>query len=356
MNDKQSALYRLVGKEFPILLKEDSQVIRDRVIIKIQNMSVLDMVAPDKIDIEAEFNDLIYPPAKRFTIPPVSYLDTKQQYWASRRAKLIKRFGNMGETKDEVLAEGLMAKINKGASFFDPVLCELIISWFGIPGGKVFNPFCGEASIGLIASAMGCEFVGIDIRKEQVDKNNEYMSQQNLVPTPKFLCGNSLDLENILFSNGQQQKFDLIFSSPPYYDLEVYSENKGDLSAKQSYDEFMNDYFAIFKKAVSRLDDNRFLVVKVGEIRDEKGKYRNFVSDNISVFTTLGLHYYNEMILLNQFGSAPMRFNMAFRRRKIVKLHQNVLVFYKGDLAYIDKVFTKAVEPIDFNERQGELW
>ena len=42
--------------------------------------------------------------------------------------------------------------------------------------------------------------------------------------------------------------FDLLFSCPPYYDLEVYSDNKEDLSNKPTYEEFLTKYKEIIKE------------------------------------------------------------------------------------------------------------
>ena len=113
----------------------------------------------------------------------------------------------------------------------------------------------------------------------------------------------------------------------------------------------------IFAQSINRLNNNRFIVVKVGEIRDKNGAYHNFVGDNIGIFKDLGLHYYNEIILLNQFGTAPLRFNNNFKTRKIVTLHQNILVFYKGDLEAIPSIFNKQNITKDLeNTNTKELW
>src|SRR5262249_7423259 len=98
---------------------------------------------------------------------------------------------------------------------------------------------------------------------------------------------------------------------------------------------FIAWYADIFKQAVARLKTNRFLVVKVGEIRDpETGFYRNFVGDTVSCLLGLGLRYYNEAVLVTAAGSAPMRVGQCFPLfRKMVKTHQNLLCFYKGDNA-----------------------
>ena len=73
-------------------------------------------------------------------------------------------------------------------------------------------------------------------------------------------------------------------------------------------------------------------MIKIGDIRDDNGVYRNFLGDNISCFLDLGLHYYNEAILITPVGSLPLRVSGQFiPSRKLGKGHQNVLVFYKGD-------------------------
>ena len=49
-------------------------------------------------------------------------------------------------------------------------------------------------------------------------------------------------------------------------------------------------------------------------------------------FWNCGVILYNEMILVNQIGSGTMRAGKQFSNsRKVVKHHQNVLVFYKGN-------------------------
>jgi hypothetical protein len=80
------------------------------------------------------------------------------------------------------------------------------------------------------------------------------------------------------------------------------------------------------------LDDNRFACFVVGDIRDDKGIYRDFIGDTIQSFINSGLKLYNHLILIEQSGTASMRASKLFlSSRKAVKTHQNVLVFVKGD-------------------------
>lgn len=212
-------------------------------------------------------------------------------------------------------------------SIFDPVLCELMFRWFCPKGGQVLDPFGGESTKGIVSTVLGFKYLGIEVRQEQVDAN--YAQAKKVGVTPEWVCGDSKKAESIL---PEGFKADMVFTSPPYFDLEVYSDSGADGSAFRYYHRFMEWYQDIFRQCVERLKNNRFLVVKVGEIRDDKGVYRNFVGDNITCFRNLGLHYYNEIILVTAVGSLPVRAGRAFSSgRKVGKTHQNLLCFYKGN-------------------------
>ena len=154
---------------------------------------------------------------------------------------------------------------------------------------------------------------------------------------PKWIEGDCLEVLK-LFPVGL--RFDLLFSCPPYYDLEIYSESEKDGSVFETYERFMQWYREVFEAAIKHLKQNRFFVVVLGEIRNKEGVYRNFIGDSISTFIDLGLSYYNEIILVTAIGSLPVRVQKAFtKNRKIGKTHQNVLVFFKGDVKEIRDIY-----------------
>jgi hypothetical protein len=144
---------------------------------------------------------------------------------------------------------------------------------------------------------------------------------------PTWTCGDSLNIDTI----AKGYEADLIFSCPPYADLEVYSDKKEDLS-NMSYKDFIAVYREIIRKSCEMLKQDRFAVFVVGDVRDKKGFYQNFVSDTIQAFIDSGVLLYNEMILVNTVGSLAIRAGRQFAiGRKVGKQHQNVLVFYKGN-------------------------
>lgn len=287
----------------------------------------------------------------KFIEPPFTVLDSKSANW-QRRKKLWKTIG----IKSEVGREGAMThnipikaydKSNMEETFyseeaqalntsiFDPALCELLYHWFCPKGGTILDPFAGGSVRGIVSNKLGYKYTGIDIRPEQIDANREQghdiLEANN---QPNWYCGDSnvvLDefMQNCLGLDPKGTLYDLVFSCPPYADLEVYSELPGDIS-NMSYKEFIPAYESIIYKACNLLKVGGFAVFVVGEVRDKNGNYYGFIPDTIAAFRKAGLHFYNEAILLNMIASASMRADKQFSAgKKLVKTHQNVLIFKK---------------------------
>ena len=258
--------------------------------------------------------------------------ETSQNLLRGGRSKV---FGTQGNVTEQ-----------SGTSIFDPVLCEIIYSWFCVNGGTILDPFAGGSVRGIVAEKLGFKYIGIDLRQEQITANE--IQAKRIGVSPRWICGNSLNVES--FDVG---KVDLIFSCPPYFDLEKYSDDENDLSAKKTYEEFLQDYEAIILKSISLLKENRFCCFVVGDIRDKQGYYRGFVSDTIEAFEKCGAKFYNEIILVTAVGSLPIRVGRQFQmNRKVGKTHQNVLVFYKGDVKEIRKNYDIKIN-VDFENLQS---
>lgn len=216
-----------------------------------------------------------------------------------------------------------------GVSIFDPVLCEICYKWFNIENGSVYDPFAGGSVRGIVAEKLGYKYIGIDLRKKQIKANQKNAKELEVNPT--WYCDDSNNADKYIEDNS----IDMIFSCPPYADLEVYSDDPKDLS-NMEYTEFKIAYKSIIDKACNKLKEDRFAVFVVGDIRDKKGSYRNFIDFTKKCFNENGLCTYNEIILLNALGTAPIRCKKAFNNaRKVTKVHQNVLIFYKGDIKKI---------------------
>lgn len=268
----------------------------------------------------------------KFIEPPFSILDTKNGNWIMRK-KQWKKIGIKSEIGRDAKTFGKFTP-NQGnkdrfddkmTSIFDPALCEVIYHWFCPENGNILDPFAGGSVRGIVANYLKFNYYGIDIRQEQIDSNREQaLNILSIENQPNYYVGDS----NIILDEKFNIEFDLVFSCPPYADLEVYSDLDGDISNKP-YNEFINLYESIIKKSCDKLKSGGYACFVVGEVRDKKGNYYGFVPDTIQAFKKCGMNFYNEAILLDQLGTASMRANGNMKSQKLVKVHQNILVFKK---------------------------
>lgn len=279
----------------------------------------------DRYELEEESKGALN---RKFIVPPFSVINSSASPWVDLKNKWKNYFDSKkGRAKDLI---GTMY----GTSEFDGAICEVFYQWF-MPtgGGKILDCFSGGVVRGAVAESLGYKYTGFDIRQEQISQNKKICKFLNL--SPKYICDDSRNIEKHNLDND----YDLLFSCPPYADLEVYSDLEGDISNKE-YDEFLKLYEDIIEKFTLKLKDNRFAIFVVGDIRDKQGYYRDFISDTVKAFKKAGLNLYNQVIYVEPAGTAPIRAGGQFNSsRKICKIHQNILIFYKGNIRKIKNEF-----------------
>lgn len=232
-----------------------------------------------------------------------------------------------------------------GTSIFDPVICEIAYRWFCPPHGIVLDPFAGGSVRGIIASRLGRAYVGIELRPEQVAANQAQLGLAG-DPSPEWREGDAREISRL----ATDVAADLVFSCPPYWNLERYSDDPADLS-NMGEEAFFAVQAEVIRQAVDRLRPDRFAVWVVGDVRDAHGFYVNLPGRTVEAFETAGARFYNDAVLVTACGSLPIRVGRQFvAARKLGRTHQNVLVFVKGD----PKRATEACGEVEFGEVAGE--
>lgn len=309
----------------------------------------------------------------RFVVPPFSVLDTRKGYWQARKKLWREKIGDMGESRNDklitspeikykdlylktrkhreelgisfreyidkyvpadVLAHEESKVLSAGVSLLDPVLSEIVCRWFTPDKCKTFDCFAGDSVFGCVSASLGNEFTGIELRSEQAELNNSRVEGMNA----RYICDDGQNVAQHIAPDSQ----DLLFSCPPYYDLEVYSDDPRDASNQGTYGDFIKILDRAFKAALGCLRENRFAVIVVGDVRDKKtGFYYDFCGDIKRIFREAGVNLYNECILVETGASIALRASRYMDSRKVGKMHQNVLIFYKGDTAQIKNYFSR---------------
>lgn len=99
-----------------------------------------------------------------------------------------------------------------------------------------------------------------------------------------------------------------------------------------SNSEFLEAYEGIVKKSAAKLRDNSFACFVVGDYRDKGGYLVDLGNQTVRSFEKAGARPYNSAFLRTPTGSSGKRAERIFgTNRKLIAVHQNVLVFCKGD-------------------------
>lgn len=335
LNEEQKKAYRLIHNKLTMNSDYDFNLLEQE-LMNIQDIDMLEFdfdmsfLNEDEEEIKEEASKKL---TDEFLIPPISVFDTRQGYWQDRK-RAWKSLGISSDVgRDEALlgqglkqlAEKQGSKTLTGTSIFDPVLCEVMYKWFNVHEGSVFDCFAGGSVRGIVAEKLGYKYTGIDLRKEQIEAN--ILNAQEMGLNPTWICDDSLNADLYV----EDDSVDLLFSCPPYADLEVYSDDERDIS-NMDYEQFKEVYRKIIDISCRKVKNDRFAIFVVGDVRDKKGYYRNFIDYTKECFNKNGFMTYNEIILLEQLGTIPLRARYVFKKRKVAKAHQNILIFYKGDI------------------------
>ena len=282
----------------------------------------------------------------RFLVPPFSVFNTHQPYF-KKRMQYWREIGVCNQEGrdtnicyDNRRMDKRRANNLNGTSVFNPVLTEVVYRWFTIANSTILDPFAGGITRGAIASILGHNYTGYDISKRQVESNYKLYEELE----EKYKIGGSVKWINEDAINIETENYaDLVFTCPPYFNLEKYTDLDNDLSNMPTYDSFRMAYSLILSRCVHALKDDSFFVIVVSDIRDKKTtEYYGFVADTIKQLQTFGLHYYNEIILYNETGNLAITSGDYINKaRKVGRQHQNVLVFYKGDIKNIKDKFVE---------------
>jgi len=243
----------------------------------------------------------------------------KERNGESTRENTLKSFGGAGER----------TAYTSTTSYFNPNLCKIIYSSYCPPKGKIFDPFASVVRP-YVAKSMGYNYIGCEIRKEESDKITEIL-------THSFIFDEECNVEVVNIDCRKyvtQEKFDLVFTCPPYWNLETYSQNEDDMSNISKYEDFLHEMKVVYKKCKDLMHDNSYCCFVVADFRDysEGRKLVNrlvpFVSDMIRCGEDAGLCLYDKVILKKPLGTAPSRLKL-WNNRKTVRIHEELLVFRK---------------------------
>lgn len=213
--------------------------------------------------------------------------------------------------------------VNGGkCSVFNPHLAQMILSAYCEPKSKIYDPFGGGGTRGYIATKMGHLYTGVEIRSEEVERIKKQMKEWDIY-------FNMINGDSTTYC--PTEKYDFVYTCPPYYDLELYSDLENDLSNAPSY----KDYLILLKKVMENtfnlLKNNCFAIFVVGNFRNKKGNLEHLNGDLINIAKEVGFKLWDELIWCGASNVALTRCGKFEKNRKSVRMHEYIIVLKKEE-------------------------
>lgn len=206
--------------------------------------------------------------------------------WYAKRKYWLKYFFNQkmwdGEMKQSSLKKGLGGQYN--CSQFKPLIANSLYNSFGAKRVLDFSAGWGDRLVGFLASNAD-SYIGID-PNTKLHEPYKNISKPYKDKETKFICSPAEDVDYT------KLKYDFSFASPPYFDLERYSDED-----TQSWKRYPNIerwkcgfLFPTLKKVWESLDHNGRMVVNISDVYS-KGNIEQICSPMLKHMKSLGATY-----------------------------------------------------------------
>lgn len=307
----------------------------------------------------------------RFGVMPLSILrltrgslSRKTFHFSKELAKSTGR-GKRAENKGGVFYTDRALRISGGGSrttdgralsVMAPELVEFFVKYYAKPGDVYLDPFAGQGVRMQVAASMGLHYIATDLSKEFVEYMHSVQSKINVYATypetadlldlrrdaSDFMAGmierradESRPLSCVVLNDARDPYFvpdecgDFGFTSPPYWDIEYYGDDPGQLGTGKSYDEFLTGLLHVARAWLAKFKRGATFVVNINDFRKD-GAFYMYHADLAREFTEAGWRLDDIWIVEGLIGGLPKVFAASSNMRRIApKVHEYCLVFRK---------------------------
>ena len=261
---------------------------------------------------------------------------------------------------DKVASDGLKEDYKKGKNIkewvkvgggqralskFNSENCKNIINYFTCKGDTILDPFGGRTRA-IISNYLGRNYVGFELTEK-------YFPAES-TSDRKIFNMDSGDMDKVL---DESMKFDLVFTCPPYWDMEKYSDNPRDLSTFKTYDDFLEGCSDRLVKASSYLKDDGFLIVVLMDFR-KKGVFYPWHTDTINWFhRNTEFELYDTMIWEMSPRKRHPLYPQALVNRRMLNTHEYCLVFNRKTQPELREFYDKKLkEDEELSKKENGWW
>jgi DNA modification methylase len=231
-----------------------------------------------------------------------------------------------GKSLNEAEAFSISSR-NNVMSIFPSNIARKLILFYTEEYDIVIDPFAGHNSRMQLCYNLNRHYYGQDVCHEFMQMNEEI---KNLLLNQ--MIKNKVE---IVLKEGDSKKLkfedeigNFTITSPPYWNIEYYGNEKEQLYFSKTYEDFLNNLQEIMKENYRVLKKGSYCIWFVNDFRKNK-KFYSYHSDVINRMKDVGF-IQNDIIIVDLGGSIRSIFtSQVFESKIIPKRHEYALIFKK---------------------------
>ncbi len=216
-----------------------------------------------------------------------------------------------------------------GLSTFPPDLAKRIVLFYSEKNETVLDPCAGHNSRMQITYELERNYIGYDICQEFIDFNEKVKKeitgkgeQGLLFTSPVTITLKAKSSEKL---DEQDNSIDLIYTSPPYWDIEYYDDNPKQLGYKKSYNEFRAGIKRVISECYRVLKPGKYCAFNINDFR-KNGILYTYHADIIDIFREVGFHMHDIIIVQWQSAIGACFASQIEERKITAKAHEYLVV------------------------------
>lgn len=254
------------------------------------------------------------------------YLPTS--VWNIQKSKTPKQFvSDNSVARDTKRSESSKYLPNLSFSEFNPDLAKRIIEYWSNPSDLILDPFAGRSTRMVITNLCNRSYLGYEISSKAFDDlmTKKHTPQQRLTS-----FNTSIDIKHAdgcSLTDLADESVDMVFTCPPYWDLEKYESCTGQLSDCSTYTTYLSKLNECLYRCNDVLKRDKFAVFVVADFRKDGFKCLHKDLIDLALFNKFRLWD----IVINVLNSpfAWCQIGKCEKQRYTSKTHEYILVFKK---------------------------
>lgn len=194
-------------------------------------------------------------------------------------------------------------------------------------GDTVFDPFAGHNSRMDLCVQAGRNYIGCDLSTLFMDFNQERAAELRKDFPKAQIELHHCDSRSI---DVRSNRADFTITSPPYWDIEFYGDESGQLGKRKTYKSFLTGLRKVLSENFRILKPGSYAVWFVNDFR-RKGKMYFYHADLLRLGERVGFLAHDILIVDFGRGFGDVFVNRMMVRKIIPKRHEYGIVFRKPE-------------------------